>query len=252
MALWGRLITPFFLFSAFLLLLLVSLSIPIIQSIYIFDVVATDTEGAVKTSIGTSVRFGLWGYCVGAYQFTGSKASFVATSQCSTPKLGYTFDTALLNLIGNSSLVEAVLRGLTVVLVLHPIACGLALLTLAGALFYALRPTIPHAVPICSLLIAIIPAILTTIVFVIDIVVVIIARLKIQQATNGGLTVRWGNAVWMTAGAIAAMWISVIGLSAVACGCFGLGRRKGNYKEYVAAQMHEKDPRFSTIGPPIP
>lgn len=108
--------------------------------------------------------------------------------------------------------------------VLHPIAGFLALLCFIAALAQALRPMIPHAIPICTLLISIIPAVATTVVFVIDIVLVVVARAKVEEATNNGLTVNWGNAVWMTAGSIVAMWLSVIGLSAVACGCFGYGR----------------------------
>jgi hypothetical protein len=110
MALWDRLITPFFVFSAFLstfdssgssyhafltskFAFFISLvlhrprkttcfvcehrlfpyiydlqSLPIIKGIYLFEV-KNIRQNQTPTSIATSVRFGLWGYCVGAYQF---------------------------------------------------------------------------------------------------------------------------------------------------------------------------------------
>lgn len=61
-------ITPFFLFVAFLLLLLVSFSLPIIKSIFLFRLTANDTASFLHASASASgeVRFGVWGYCTSA------------------------------------------------------------------------------------------------------------------------------------------------------------------------------------------
>jgi len=58
--------TSFFLFAAFLLLLLVALSLPIIKAIYLLELKADSVQG-VPTNLGTSIRFGVWGYCVNRY-----------------------------------------------------------------------------------------------------------------------------------------------------------------------------------------
>lgn len=51
-----------FLFVAFVLLLLVALSMPIIKPVYLLSLVST-TPDLEATSIATEVRFGVWGYC---------------------------------------------------------------------------------------------------------------------------------------------------------------------------------------------
>ena len=50
--------TGFFLFSAFVLLLLVALSLPIIKAIYLLELEATTVQ-IINSSIGTSIRFGV-------------------------------------------------------------------------------------------------------------------------------------------------------------------------------------------------
>jgi hypothetical protein len=57
--------TAFILFAAFILLLLVALSLPIIKSIYLLELAANDIDGL--SVVGTSVRFGVWGFCINRY-----------------------------------------------------------------------------------------------------------------------------------------------------------------------------------------
>lgn len=61
-------ITPLFLFAAFLLLLLVTLSVPFLKSIDLFKLSAKITEsfGSTSVSANATVRFGVWGYCISA------------------------------------------------------------------------------------------------------------------------------------------------------------------------------------------
>lgn len=51
------------LFVSFLLLFLVSLSIPIIKSIYLFQLAASESSSLFHSSASGSVSFGVWGYC---------------------------------------------------------------------------------------------------------------------------------------------------------------------------------------------
>ena len=59
-------LVPFFLFSAFVLLLLVTLSAPIIDPIYLFRLSA-DVGGSSNGGSG-SIQFGVFGYCVSAIE----------------------------------------------------------------------------------------------------------------------------------------------------------------------------------------
>lgn len=61
-------ITPLLLFAAFILLLLVSLSVPIIKSIDLLKLSANFSEGIGPVSVNANgnVKFGVWGYCISA------------------------------------------------------------------------------------------------------------------------------------------------------------------------------------------
>lgn len=48
---------------AFVLLLLVALSLPLIKAVYILQVNATPVQKQPPTSIATELRFGVWGFC---------------------------------------------------------------------------------------------------------------------------------------------------------------------------------------------
>lgn len=48
---------------AFVLLFLVSVSLPIIKAVYILALQAKGVEDLLPTDVGTEVRFGVWGYC---------------------------------------------------------------------------------------------------------------------------------------------------------------------------------------------
>jgi hypothetical protein len=55
-------LTPLLTFAAFILLLLVSLSVPVIKSIYLFKLTA-HIDGLLGASAKASAKFGVWGYC---------------------------------------------------------------------------------------------------------------------------------------------------------------------------------------------
>ena len=59
-------ITPVILLAAFVLLLLVSLSVPIIKSIDLLKLTASVSESVsgVSADANGSVKFGVWGYCI--------------------------------------------------------------------------------------------------------------------------------------------------------------------------------------------
>lgn len=60
--------TPVLTFVAFLLLLLVSLSVPIIKSIFLLSLSVNVNSGLLDSGAHGSIRFGVWGYCVSSVQ----------------------------------------------------------------------------------------------------------------------------------------------------------------------------------------
>ncbi|KAL0579603.1 hypothetical protein V5O48_002375 [Marasmius crinis-equi] len=213
----------FFLTSAFVLLILVGLSLTIIKPIYIIRVYSVRT-GQPATSLATELRFGVWGVCASSQ--IDAPTAFTNDGACYGPRLGYASYTNylpedLLTRFGLSeAIVTTVLKGLLGILILHLIAAGFSLVGLATALFLA-----SHALTIVSLILTVITALLTTIVFGIDVAIIVAAKSQIPDLTNDGVAVGTGNAVWMVLGALIAAWLSVIFLSARACYCCGVRRK---------------------------
>lgn len=71
-------VTPLLLFIATLLLLLVSLSVPIAKTIYLFKVTANVSSGLLKSGANGTVKFGVWGYCVSSIDVTGTYNRFTS------------------------------------------------------------------------------------------------------------------------------------------------------------------------------
>jgi hypothetical protein len=56
-------VTGFCLIAAFVLFLFVALSLPIIKSVYLLKFDGHTSSNTPATSIGTELRFGVWGFC---------------------------------------------------------------------------------------------------------------------------------------------------------------------------------------------
>ncbi|KAK7043787.1 hypothetical protein VNI00_008399 [Paramarasmius palmivorus] len=142
----------------------------------IFACVSVPTWDAISfLNVGppfNQVRYGVFG-------FTGSDTS-----------IGYDFDPTLLGL-DNDSLNTRVIHNLTAVLILHPIAAGLSglavLFGLCGAGYH-------RAGTVVMTLLSGLAAIVTLVVWVIDMVLFGIARNRIRDQ---GIPAQYGNANWM-------------------------------------------------------
>ncbi|KAF8271126.1 hypothetical protein EI94DRAFT_1770589 [Lactarius quietus] len=192
-------------FGAFLLFLLVALSLPIIKSIYVLQIKSLTSPAQPETSVATQLRFGVWGFCASS-ELSGSP------TECVDHRV----------ITNQTELVDIILKGLTILLVLHPIAAGLALLTLmpvaASCLVY-------HKLPwILSLVLSVPTAIVSTIVFAADLALVIVARNKATDYSAIHLSIDFGNGVWMVLVSTLFTWIAMVLLSARVCRCFGFGR----------------------------
>ena len=136
--------------------------------------------------------------------------------------MGYTVDPSILSLIGNEQLISIVLKGVTILLILHPIAAGLSLATLIPILLSCCCGH--HAAWILSLIASIVTAIVSSVVLAADLALVIIARNKVKDLALGTFDVKFGNGVWMMVAGVALIWLCVILLSARACYCCGFRR----------------------------
>ncbi|KAF8575221.1 hypothetical protein K439DRAFT_1641561 [Ramaria rubella] len=208
------------LFASFILLLLVSLSLPIIKALYLVEVNAVPATSQPATSIATTLRFGIWGFC--ATGVLDQPTFFTNNGECTPAHLGYDIDPAILALTGHAEIAQDIEKALTVVFVLHPIAAGLALL----AVLCALPSSRSHCCGIFSLLFGVITAFLTTAVLAIDFTLIGQLMSRIGPLTGGDFNVRFGNCPWMVLAATVLIWISVGLSSVIVCNCCGCGRRR--------------------------
>jgi len=200
-------------FTAFLLFLLVGLSLTITPSIYILEVYAVDTVNLVSNA-ATSLYFGVWGVCA---------TSTFGSDLCYGPQLGYTIPTSLLSAVGLSTdLANVAETGLLLILSLHLVAAALSTIIFVLSLFLH-----SHAVAIVTLVIAIVAAIIGSVVFAADVALVILVKDNIDSLFSGAnFGVQFGNGVWMILTAVVLTWVAVVVLSARACYCCGVRRPK--------------------------
>jgi len=196
---------------SFVLFILVALSLPILKSIYLLKAKSTST-GQPATSIATELRFGVWGV---------SQNSAFGQRSCFGPQLGYDVPDSFAALSRVSpEIISAVERGLLFILILHPIVAAMS------CLGFILSPfLVEHAVAILALVVAILTAIVGTVVFAIDLALVIVARNQIANMPDLQFDVEWGGGVWMILVAVIMTWLAVVLLSARACYCCGVRKR---------------------------
>jgi len=87
--------------------------------------------------------------------------------------------------------------GITAALVLHPIACGLAFLTLLLSLF-TVRPgssTSSRWPAVFTFISGFLAALIATIAFLVDVIAVAVLKGKVRDETDGQVTLDWGNGV---------------------------------------------------------
>lgn len=141
-------------------------------------------------------------------------------ANCVGPRLGYQITPSLTSAVGLSAQATQILsKALVILLILHPVAAGLALIALFFSLFL-------HST--CAAVFASLSAILSGlaggIVFAADIAVVIVARQKLAAVTNSQFTVIFGDGVWMVLAAVCLTWVAIFVLLARACHCCGVKR----------------------------
>jgi len=207
---------------AFIIFLLVALSLPITKTVYLLKVTAAHNPNQPPTNIATTLKFGVWGLCATSV-LDGPKNY----GECFGPQLGYTIPSSLIVLTGlDPSIIQILLNALVVLLVLHPVAASLSFLTFINSLFLG-----HHAVAIVALILAIVTSLISTAVFAIDLALVLVAKSNVKLIKVGSFAVTSGNAVWMVLAATILTWVAVALLSARACYCCGIRRKDFTSKE---------------------
>ncbi|KAI6116533.1 hypothetical protein EDD16DRAFT_1052687 [Pisolithus croceorrhizus] len=196
-------------FAAFLLSLLVGLSLPIIKSIYLVKVAAVDSVDPTSNA-ATSLLFGVWGVC-------GLNA--LGIGECYGPQLGYTIPSDILSLVGLSQSVATVAeKSILVLLILHLVSSGLSTIVFVLSLYLH-----SHPAAIIALITAIVTALVSSLVFAVDVVLVVLMRNHIDSLFLGArFSVEFGNGVWMILVAVVMTWVAVVILSSRACYCLGV------------------------------
>ncbi|KAK0212433.1 actin cortical patch SUR7/pH-response regulator pali [Desarmillaria ectypa] len=212
------------LFVAFLLLLFVGISLSIIKTIYLIRVYSTAPNDQPATSIATELRFGVWGVC--ATSALNPPSWWTNDGVCFGPSLGYDIPSSITELVNvDASLVQVALKGLLVILILHIVSAGLSLAALIPAMCLG-----SHALAIVALVLSIITALLGTIVFGVDLALVLTLKNKLPSLSSQiDLGIDFGNGIWMVLVAVVLMWVAVITLSARVCFCCGVRRKTFKY-----------------------
>jgi len=225
-------ITPFILFVSWLLSLLVSLSVPIIHSIFLWDLklhASADVLDFASADVAGDIKFGLWGYCVS--QIKGSVLGFSDSTdaECSRASVGLHVDPTLAKLLDIQDAENTINSTLTAVLVLHPVTCALTFLALLAAIHAAVRPS--RRGSLLTMIVAGLAALIGTIVFFIDVAVVAMSEKDLKKATDDILDITWGNAVWLALGAIIGLWAACVGSCFAICACGGRFSRRRQWDE---------------------
>jgi len=184
----------FFLFSAFVLLFIVSISLPYLTAM---DITRVHTDGTVQVTGDqplSQLRLGIWSYC-----FTDLNGNMV----CSDTGHGYSL--SIENSANNSISIGS---SWTLGLAIHPVACGISFI----ALLFSFSQHI--TVTLIASLISFLAAILAVIAFAIDIA--LYAYFKNQMGDLGfdGDTIT-GPGFWLT---FASMILLFLAGFTVCCG----------------------------------
>ncbi|WVQ77401.1 hypothetical protein IAR50_007086 [Cryptococcus sp. DSM 104548] len=239
--------TLFFTLAAFILLLLVTLSVPIIKSIYLLRITGSIDLGLASGS--ASVDAGVLGLC-----YMGADASILGVSihdgaDCSSPELGYSvFDNPIIAIIidSNSDLSHSTLKSLTTALVLNPIACGLAGLALFTALFAWLCAS--RVFEIITFFTLCLASLIAWLAFALDLAIAVVARNKINDDGDSVLSASLGNAMWL---ALVGAILLTLSICLAGCGVFGRysSRRRNVEGDVVEKPGYEPKRRFWQRGP---
>jgi hypothetical protein len=204
-----------FLLAATALLIVVSVSVPIWNSVYFLQIGLSSsiTSGISSILPGTigddllnqKIRAGLWGYCAG--------------TKCTDSQLGYTLPG---DVFGDSKAAD-ILGAATSALILHPIAAAFAafalLFALCGNLVAGLMASVASGIAFFVALVA----------FIVDLGIFVTAHRRANRTDNIA-KVEYGNAIWLTLAAVLLLFLA----SFTVC-CAHHRRRRARHADAAAS-----------------
>ncbi|TDL18063.1 hypothetical protein BD410DRAFT_793758 [Rickenella mellea] len=210
---------------SFLLLFFVSLSTSVIKGLYFLGIRGTSDnyKHGPQTNLAIRVTLGMWGYCT---------LSELGETICSAPRLGFNLSDAFLKEIGPAGVLQAGLKALSAIIVMHVVCCALTLIAFLLSISIDI-----HASAVCACIICIIDAILTTLICAVDVAIAAIATSKSPTLSRGLIVGDFGPAVILTILATVLQWIAVVLLCMVICSCLHLGG--GRAKVMKENERHE-------------
>ncbi|KAK5628968.1 hypothetical protein RRF57_004683 [Xylaria bambusicola] len=216
-------IGTFFLFAATILLIITDISAPVVSDISLLKVELGRNERSNLFSNNNrfpSITFGTFGYCLKDFTAGGSKA-------CSDSHIGYDPVAVVERNVGDTSFSDYAhdtARALTKVMVLHPIATGLAFISFVLALGAGFVGSFLAALG------AFITFLVTAVVLITDFVSFSIVKSAVNDS-NDRVVASYGAASWTTlVAAILCLFASVI-LLFTCCSARIHRRRESRYHE---------------------
>jgi len=210
-------IGAFFLLAATVMLIVVSITAPVVNDIALLKVNLNGNSGG-----GNGVNFGTFGYCV-----TRSSGS----DSCTSARIGYDPSNAVAG-TDFSKAGSDTAKALTYVMVLHPIGAGLCfiafLLALGAGIFGSLMST----------LVSLLAFFVTIIALACDFAGFSIVRRRINRDTSA--SARWSVGIWLV---LAAAILCLIGTIAVFITCCS-GRRRRNRENKKMAAYNSSPTRY--------
>ncbi|KAI0394320.1 pali-domain-containing protein [Xylariaceae sp. FL0594] len=233
-------IGTFFLFAATVLLIITDISAPVVSSISLLrvdlgpsrraDLFRDDDNDHIP-----SITFGTFGYCTQNIQASGS-------TSCSHSKIGYDPVAVIENELGIggvSDYAHDTARGLTKVMILHPIATGLAFISFLLAL----------GAGFVGSLLASLGSLLTFVVVLVVLVTDLVCWAIIRSEVNGNNNSRnwdvhayWGAASWTTLAAAILCLLATAILFFTCCSARLHRRRESRYRETKIASSSSRSP----------
>lgn len=209
----------FLLFASFVLLLVTSISAPVVGDIAILKVMLTNGTD-IRNS---SVTFGTFGYCVLDVPPDNTDQDW-----CSSKHIGYKpalIMEAIDKKISFSSAARSSADGLTNAMVLHPVACGLAFIAFAFALGAGIVGSLFGAI------VAVLAWIVTLVVMAIDFALFGIVKDHVNRA-NDGIHAFYSIGMWTTLAAMVCLFFGAIIVFLSCCGARKERRRNHNSHDH--------------------
>ncbi|BGP37412.1 hypothetical protein JCM10450v2_001322 [Rhodotorula kratochvilovae] len=203
----------FLLFAATILLLVSSITSPVINDMPIARATMNVGSNPIKAN------FGVFGYCL---------TQDGASDQCTSTQVGYQLPSALISLAESAGVLsdteQTAINAVTSALILHPIACGVSFFA------FLIAACSDRLGFICASLIATLAAALALVAMILDLVLVAVVRKWFDRnSLDGVVDVSYSVGTWTTVAAFACLFVGVF-TTLCACVTDRRRRRRDAYK----------------------